>query len=247
MNLCIDIGNTRTKLAIFSNEGSLKKLLIREKFRLNKLEKILAKYTITHAIISSVRNKNGKLIRLLENKVQFVLVFSPNTPVPITNLYRTPETLGQDRLAVVTAAATLFPKSDILVIDAGTCITYDFIDAEKQYHGGSILPGVDMRFQALEHFTDRLPLVERTNLDSYIGNTTFSSIQTGVQVGLVYEVQGFIAKYRETYPDLRTLVTGGDATYFETQFKNQIFAVPNLVLMGLNQILNYNVQLANKK
>lgn len=247
MNLCIDIGNTRTKLAIFSKEGSLEYTFVRDKLKKSKLEKVLSKYKIKYAIISSVGKTRSKLIRILGTNVKHLVEFSTQTATPIKNLYRTPQTLGRDRLAVATAANAMFPSSDILIIDAGTCITYDFIDAKSRYHGGSILPGLDMRFKALHHFTNRLPLVDRGELGGYIGDTTLTSIQTGVQLGLVYEVQGFIAEYSKDYPDLRVLVTGGDAAYFETQFKNQIFAVPNLVLQGLNQILKYNVEIEENK
>lgn len=243
MNLCIDIGNTRAKMAVFNAEGSLVKLLVREDFSISKLDKVLQKYQVKHAVLSSTRKKNNKLKRLLESKVDTFIDLSPETAIPISNLYLTPETLGKDRLAGVVGAAALFPESDILVIDAGTCITYDIIDAQAQYHGGSILPGIAMRFKALHHFTERLPLVPRDLPESHIGDSTITSIQTGVLLGVVYEMQGFIAKYREQYPDLRVLVTGGDASYFESQLENQIFAVPNLVLTGLNQILTYNVQL----
>jgi type III pantothenate kinase len=241
MNLCIDIGNTRTKLAVFDQDGSLIKLIIRDQFTSGKLDKVLKKYEIQHAIVSSVKKKQGKYKRMMGNKVKTFIELSHETPIPIHNMYQTPETLGNDRLAGVVGAAAIFPGNDILVVDAGTCIKYDFIDAEGRYYGGSILPGIEMRFKALHTFTDRLPLVHRDNLETHIGDTTLTSIQTGIQFGVVYELKGFIAKYREIHPDLRVLATGGDATFFETQMENQIFAVPDLVLMGLNQILNYNV------
>lgn len=242
MNLCIDIGNTRAKMAVFNAEGSLVKLIVREEVSSTKLDKVLQKYQIKHAILSSTRKKNSKLKRLLESKVELFLDLSPKTAIPISNLYQSPETLGKDRLAAAIGAAAIFPESNILIADAGTCITYDFINASGQYIGGSILPGIDMRFKALNHFTERLPIAPRDLPESYIGDTTISSIQTGVLLGVVYEMQGFINKYRELHPDLRVLITGGDASYFESQLENQIFAVPNLVLTGLNQILTYNVQ-----
>jgi type III pantothenate kinase len=246
MNLCIDIGNTRTKLAVFDSEGSLVKFIIREQFTSGKLDKVLKKYEIQYAIVSSVKRKQGKYKRILGNKLKTFIELSAETPIPITNHYQTPQTLGKDRLAGVVGAASIFPGNDILVVDAGTCITYDIIDAEGNYYGGSIVPGITMRFKALNTFTGRLPLVQRDLLESHIGDTTLTSVQTGVQLGVVYELKGFIAKYRESYPDLRVLVTGGDASFFESQMENQIFAVPDLVLMGLNQILNYNVQQTEK-
>jgi type III pantothenate kinase len=242
MNLCIDIGNTRAKMAVFNAEGSLVKLIVRDDVSTTKLDKVLQKYQIKHAILSSTRKKNSKLKRLLESKAELFIDLSPKTAIPITNLYQSPETLGNDRLAGIIGAAAIFPESNILIADAGTCITYDFIDATGQYFGGSILAGIDMRFKALNHFTERLPIAPFDLPESYIGDTTISSIQTGVLLGVVYEMQGFISKYRALHPDLRVLITGGDASYFESQLENQIFAVPNLVLTGLNQILTYNVQ-----
>lgn len=246
MNLCIDIGNTRSKLAVFDEKGSLKKLIVREQFSQKKLEKVVKKYSIKYTILSSVRRKNGKIKRFLDARTELFINLTPEIELPITNKYHSPETLGRDRIALVVGAAALFPKSDILVIDAGTCITYDFINAEAEYLGGSISMGVEMRFRALNQFTAKLPLVQPEDLDSHIGDTTETSIQTGLQCGVVYEMQGFIAAYRAQYPDLRVLITGGDANFFESRFKNQIFAVPNLVLKGLNQILTHNVQQAKK-
>jgi type III pantothenate kinase len=243
MNLCIDIGNTRTKVAVFDTDGSLIKLIIREDYTSGKLDKVLKKYEIENVIVSSVRKKQGKYKRMLGNKIKNFFELSHETPIPVNNLYHTPETLGKDRLAGIVGAYYLFPDSDVLVVDAGTCITYDIIDSKGNYYGGSILPGIEMRFKALNAFTARLPLVHRDVLESHIGDTTLTSIQTGIQFGVVYEMKGFISKYRENYPDIRVLVTGGDATFFESQMENQIFAVPDLVLMGLNQILNYNVNI----
>lgn len=242
MNLCIDIGNTRIKVAVFDSEGSLVKIFIREEFTSGKLDKILKKYNIENVIVSSVKKKQGKYKRMLGSKVKTFIELSHETAVPIKNHYQTPETLGKDRLAGVIGAHCLFQANDILVVDAGTCITYDIIDASGNYYGGSILPGIDMRFKAMHSFTSRLPEVHRDLLETHIGDTTITSMQTGVQLGVVYELKGFISKYRETYPDLRVLVTGGDASFFESQMENQIFAVPDLVLIGLNKILNYNVQ-----
>ena len=138
MNLCIDIGNTRTKLAVFDQDGSLIKLIIRDQFTSGKLDKVLKKYEIQHAIVSSVKKKQGKYKRMMGNKVKTFIELSHETPIPIHNMYQTPETLGNDRLAGVVGAAAIFPGNDILVVDAGTCIKYDFIDAEGRYYGGSI-------------------------------------------------------------------------------------------------------------
>lgn len=242
MNLCIDIGNSRSKLAVFSEEGELLQLVTRERFSQKKLDKVLKKYPIRQAILSSVRRRNSRIERQLSGQLQHFVRLNWELALPIENSYATPETLGNDRIAAVVAAHSLFPDSNVLVIDAGTCITYDFITEGGNYLGGSILAGIEMRFSALAHFTAKLPLVQRIDLDQEIGNTTLSSIQTGVQSGVVYEMQGFIAQYQKEYPELRVLITGGDADFFEKRLSSQLFKVPNLVLMGLNQILNYHVQ-----
>jgi len=156
MNLCIDIGNSRTKLAVYDTDNSLIKLIIREEITVAKLDKVLKKYQIQHVIVSSVKKKQGKYKRILSSKVKFYMELDATSSVPVSNLYESPETLGRDRLAAVVGASTNFPNSDILVIDAGTCVTYDLIDQHKNYFGGNILPGLEMRFKALAHYTDKL-------------------------------------------------------------------------------------------
>jgi len=241
MNLCIDIGNSRTKLAVYDTDNSLIKLIIREEITVAKLDKVLKKYQIQHVIVSSVKKKQGKYKRILSSKVKFYMELDATSSVPVSNLYESPETLGRDRLAAVVGASTNFPNSDILVIDAGTCVTYDLIDQHKNYFGGNILPGLEMRFKALAHYTDKLPLVTKEIPDELIGKNTVGSIQTGVVFGMLFEMKGMIAAYRDKFPDLRVIITGGDAIFFESLMENQIFAIPELVLSGLNQILNYNV------
>lgn len=244
MNLCIDIGNTRSKLAIFDQDGHLVKLLYKDKASPKIIEPILKKYSIQHAIVSSVRKKNGKLKRFLKKAMDCFIFLSAKTKLPIDIQYATPKTLGRDRIAAVVGSRSILGKKNILVIDAGTCLTYDFINKKGKYLGGSILPGLNMRFQALHQLTSKLPQIQRTQIDeiSFIGNSTETSIQTGVQLGIIHETNGFIQHYMKHYPNLQVVLTGGDTPYFETHLKNEIFAVPNLVLIGLNQILNYNVQ-----
>jgi type III pantothenate kinase len=236
-NLCIDVGNTRVKVAIFENNISLIEVNWR-KLSARKLEELLDEYQPTQAILSSVRKRYGKIMNLLKERVENVLRLSSKLSLPIVNLYETPETLGNDRIAGVMGAALLFPNTAVLVVDAGTCITYDFMTADKTYHGGSILPGIDMRLEALSTLTARLPHLERADLNDFIGKSTATSIQTGVQVGVLHELKGFIEQYIARFGDLKVVLTGGDATYFESQLKNKIFVQPNLVLVGLNHILN---------
>jgi type III pantothenate kinase len=162
-------------------------------------------------------------------------------PLPVVNLYATPLTLGVDRLAGVCGAQQIFPLQHCLVIDAGTCITYDFLDKEGKYYGGGISPGLKMRFQAVHTFTAKLPLVTPKGHVPLIGNSTESCIQSGVVNGVLAELDGIIDQYGKKFEGLRVILCGGDAMFFENQLKASIFASPELVLIGLNSILNYNV------
>jgi type III pantothenate kinase len=161
-------------------------------------------------------------------------------PLPVVIDYHTPDTLGTDRIAAVVAAHNLYPDKNILVVETGTCITYDFIDAEGIYRGGSISPGLGLRFSALHNFTDKLPLIEPVKDAILIGKSTESSIQSGVINGLIAEVQGIISMYENNYEDLTIILSGGNLDYFDKILKNNIFAVPNIVLTGLNIILDFN-------
>jgi type III pantothenate kinase len=170
--------------------------------------------------------------------------FSANTPVPYKNSYKTPQTLGLDRIALVAAAFEKYPNKNVLVIDAGTCITYDFLDKSGTYHGGAISPGIAMRFMALNTFTDRLPLVstEKSAMDksNFLGKSTLESIQAGVLVGVSHEITGFVEAYCEKHPDLTIILTGGDVQTLSKSIKNTIFAPAYFLLEGLNSILEFN-------
>ena len=162
------------------------------------------------------------------------------TPLPIQNKYKTPKTLGKDRLAAVVAAKELYPRKHCLVIDAGTCITYDLITKESVYLGGAISPGMDMRFQAMNTFTAKLPLVKRKKTTNLIGNTTNSALQSGGVLGAVFEMEGFIRAYRKDFSPLTVILTGGAADFFAIFLKTKIFVHHNLILIGLNKLLNHN-------
>ena len=164
-----------------------------------------------------------------------------NTSLPIKNLYKTPSTLGKDRIAVAVAANYLKPNTNVLVIDAGTTITYEFIDTKGQYLGGNISPGMKMRFNSLHTFTKKLPLIEHTENSDLLGNDTKSAISSGIINGIIFEMDGYINTLKEKYADIVIFLTGGDTFFFESTLKNRIFAHKNLLLIGLNRILNYNV------
>lgn len=242
MKLCIDVGNTQVKLGVYDAEGKMQYFGRIENLTAAGLKNILSDWTIEYAILSSVRAEHEAVLDYLTKRLKKVVKLSSELPLPITNQYKTPKTLGNDRLAGVVGASVLCPNENVLVVDAGTCIKYDFITADKTYLGGSILPGIEMRFKALNHFTAKLPLVEPAELDSFIGNTTQTSIQTGVLFGVLHEFKGFKQQYQQQFGDIKVLVTGGDTSFFESQLKNEIFAQPNLVLIGLNKILDYNIQ-----
>jgi type III pantothenate kinase len=164
-------------------------------------------------------------------------------PLPIQINYKTPETLGVDRIAAVCGAIDIFPNRSSLVIDAGTAITYDFIDGHGNYEGGAISPGIEMRFEALHTFTERLPLVTKNGDLTLIGNSTETCIRSGVLNGVVAEMEGIINNYKQLYPDLGVVLCGGNSFFFENRLKPTIFATPDLVLSGLNRILLHNAVL----
>jgi len=241
MDLCIDQGNSRTKIGIF-NQDNLIEQFTYEQFGTDELLNLLAKFTIENAIISSVITQNKELIENLERKINFLIELNHQTSLPIGNRYLTPETLGLDRLAAVVGATYLKPDTNILVIDAGTAITYDLIDSSNKYLGGNIAPGLMLRLRSLHEFTQKLPLVTPKKESPFIGNTTESAILSGALYGIVFEIDGYIDALKIKYPQLSTFLTGGSTFYFDTKLKNAIFAERNLVLIGLNRILQYNVQ-----
>lgn len=237
MNLAIDIGNTQTKIGLF-NKGELKDVYTHAE----ELSAILANNKIKHAIISKTGADDFIEAALKENKVK-TLLLSAGLKLPLEIFYKTPETLGADRIAGSLAAKEYFTEYNVLKIDFGTCITYDFINREKQYLGGSISPGMMMRFKALHNYTAKLPLIDPFQFKSYdlTGNDTSTSILSGVVNGIKEEVEGIIKTYESRFGNLKVVATGGDAGFFVTLLKSEIFARPYLVLEGLNIILNYNL------
>jgi type III pantothenate kinase len=238
MNLVIDIGNTRVKYGVFDDNTMLKKG-VAPKADITFFRSVFKKYSIDNILFSSVAHVNKSAIAFARSHCA-VIVLDHKTPLPIKNKYHTPHTLGTDRLANAAGAACLYSGKNCLVIDAGTCIKYDFISEKGHYLGGAISPGVAMRFKALHHFTKRLPLVKPRNPAPLTGNTTDTSINSGVINGAKAEVLQIISQYKSQYKRLKTVVTGGDATLFVNIAKSYIFAAPDLTLTGLNHILNYN-------
>jgi len=239
MKLVIDLGNTLKKFAFFQKD-EMKDYYSREDFGLDELERMLDEVPVKASILSSVINYPERLSDILAARSKFIKL-SSNTLLPIRLNYETPETLGKDRIAAAVAGSHLYPGHSVLIVTAGTCITYDIISPDKIYLGGAIAPGIDMRFRALNTFTDHLPLLEKSGENTLTGKSTAGSIISGVQQGVLAEMDGLIDRYGKEYEDLVVILSGGDAKYFDKKLKNNIFAVPNIVLTGLNIILDFNV------
>ena len=241
MNLVIDVGNTCVKLAVFNNETIVfdtrtEILNIRE-----NVIQLKKKYKqIDRAIISSVGKLKNEDAEYIKKQVD-VLIINAETKLPFLNKYKTPHTLGIDRIALVSASVNQFPKNNTLIIDAGTCITYDFITSENAYLGGAISPGIRMRYTALNNLTANLPLLNTETPSSLIGSSTNDSIHSGVVNGVLNEIDGVITNYKQKNSDLTVILTGGDANFLSKQLKSSIFANSKFLLEGLNYILQFNI------
>ncbi|MDD4143942.1 MAG: type III pantothenate kinase [Prolixibacteraceae bacterium] len=240
MNLVIDIGNSFSKIAVFNNEELISVSSVSEVSNQN-IDGLKQKYTsLNRAIVSSVKNFTSETELYLKQNFDTFLMLDHNTPVPIENCYQTKKTLGNDRLAAVIGAFSLDPDTNKLIIDAGTALTFDFINEKNQYLGGKISPGLEMRFKALHQFTARLPQLGKGKFDKLFGSTTAESILAGVQQGIIYETDKTIDMFKEFYTNLKVFITGGDANFFDKKLKNSFFVNFNLTVLGLNRILEYN-------
>ena len=230
--LTIDQGNTRTKVALFNHDTIVKRL---DSPTIPSIE-TLAK--TAHQIILSSVKQESELQSILKSQD---IMLQWDTPLPIRVSYDKPQTIGHDRLAVAVGAHTLFPQKNVLCIDMGTCITYDFVSADNQFLGGGISPGMEMRYQSLNHYTSQLPLLKMDSIRlPLIGRSTHQCIHSGVINGLLAEIDGIIQRYMIEFPNLQVVITGGDAQFFDKELKNTIFASPDLLMIGLNKILDYN-------
>ena len=243
MNLIIDIGNTRAKVAVMQGNDIVAQHTV-ERLDRQWLDQFIDRHEgIGRAIVCSTAEQSAPLVEQLRRRLPLVIDFTPTTvATPLANHYGTPETLGADRLAAAVGAATLYPDSDLLIVDFGTAITVDLVEGGA-YKGGNISPGVKMRFRALHDYTARLPLADITDEQRPLGNTTLSAIEQGVMQGVVNEIEGYMAAFSGKNEKISTIFTGGDAKYFVKRIKNAIFADCELVVCGLNRILDYN---ANK-
>lgn len=239
MNLVVDIGNTLVKLAVF-DRGEIVFQRCVERLHPSMLEELFAAWPVRRAVVASTRGEVDEVADLLRPRVEYLLEFSSQTPVPIGNAYLTPETLGRDRLAAAVGAAALCPGRDVLIVDFGTAVTIDLVTADGTFRGGCISPGMKTRFRALHDYTAKLPLCGPTEDEQLQGLTTEEAIRLGVMNSLTFEIEGYIARMREKIDDLCVIFTGGDAKYFAKRIKNTIFANCNLVFCGLDRILEYN-------
>lgn len=240
MNLAVDIGNTRTKIGIFDGLVQKETLVFNHNQEID-FYSIITTYNIRCAILSSTVEIPASYFNIAELLEQS-FVLNKHTLLPFPNLYSSKDTLGNDRLALVAAAQAQFPHQHNLVIGCGTCITFNFINANDEFLGGSIHPGLKMRFNAMHHFTGKLPLAEITTDVSLVADTTISNLQTGVVIGAAKEIDGMIDEYLVKFPELNVIITGGDAGVLVNQLKNKIFAISDFTLIGLNYILLYNAK-----
>ena len=242
MILVIDVGNSRIKAAVFEDAILLEVFAFTKIELKKKIQNILNKFEkVTHLVIASVGDVEKQAF--LEFNLQINVCFISNSdPFPFQNKYNTPKTLGIDRMVLAAGAVLQFPQQNRLVIDAGTCITYDFIDADNKYLGGAISPGLRLRYESLHSFTAKLPLLTVAIPNSLIGDSTFDSIHSGVVNGMVYEIDGFINEYRTKFPNFIIILTGGDTVFLAKRLKNTIFANSNFLLESLNQTFQYKNQ-----
>ena len=240
MNLVIDVGNSLVKLAVFEEDTIKSKKTIELNFIRKNIDDLKIKYQqLDKAIISSVgKLKKTDIAHIKENFD--LLELNASTKLPFKNCYKTPSTLGMDRVALVSASIQQYPKRNVLIIDAGTCITYDFVSDRNEYLGGAISPGIRMRYQSLNNLTAKLPLLDLEEPKNIIGDSTKDSIHSGVVFGVLMEIEGIIKYYTLKFEDLTVILTGGNANFLSKQLKSSIFANSNFLLEGLNYILQFN-------
>lgn len=242
MNLVIDQGNTRVKCAVFnSNDVIVFKSVKLKRYAHRILNELPSTLKIENVILSNTSLPDKFLMDQLRTYQHF-LHLDHSTKIPIVNKYGTPETLGKDRIAAAVGAWMKYPNENILFIDMGTCITMNFVNNKGWFLGGNISPGINMRFKAMHKFTANLPLAENVLNDEFIADTTVKALQNGAIKGTFREIDSFITETRNKFGEIKVILTGGDAFFFENWTKNMIFVAPNLVMEGLNEILKYNVK-----
>ena len=242
MILTIDVGNTRIKSAVFEQNTIIEKFVFLKNHFLFEIQKILKKHqNIDNLIISSVGNIEESDFFELKKFVNVIFITN-KFKFPFQNFYKTPKTLGIDRMVLATGAVLNYPNTNRLIIDAGTCVTYDYINDKNQYLGGAISPGLRLRYESLHNYTTKLPLLKLENPDNLVGNSTSQSIHSGVVNGLLNEINGFKNQFEDQNSNFIIILTGGDADFLAKRLKNTIFANSNFLLESLNLIYQYTNQ-----
>ncbi len=242
MILAIDIGNTRTKIAMFENDTISDTLFFEGE---KKIKNFLKNFSITNGkpriILSSVGKLEEETLLWLKQNTDLIVISHKST-FPFKNLYATPNTLGIDRMVLSAGAVLKYQKQNRLIIDAGTCITYDFINEHDEYLGGAISPGLMLRYKSLNDYTEKLPLLKPENIDYLIGEQTSNSIHSGIINGVTTEIDGIISEYQKKYPQLTVILTGGDTLFLAKRLKNVIFANSNFLLESMNTLYQYIIE-----
>lgn len=243
IKLCIDWGNSLIKLALFdTNDNIIERYTLNEENVLEKLKlEVLPRREFSGVIISSVTNKHTEIVPLLKELTPNIVILNSNTSLPILNAYTSKESLGADRIALAVGAHKLFADKNNLVICIGTCITYNFVGKNRTFRGGAISPGYQMRLTAMHQNTDKLPNIGTDGELILLGHDTESAMRSGAYFGIISELNGIIAMYEAQYQDFNVILTGGGSDTFAVKLKNKIFADPDLLMKGLNQILKHNV------
>jgi type III pantothenate kinase len=240
MDLTVDIGNSSIKTGLFNSE---KLISVRSFHSINhqKLLQYALKRNVKNIIISSVKKSSIQYTQRMKKFFRNFIELTPSLPLPIKIRYKTRNTLGQDRIAAAVGANYLFPQKDVFVIDMGSAITYDLVSRNKEFTGGNISPGMNMRFKALHEFTSQLPLYQPLNQKKLLGESTKEAIISGVQNGITFETERYIENIKSIYPKSEIIITGGDSKFFDNKLKYTIFAEPDLIILGLYKILKYNI------
>lgn len=242
MILTIDVGNTNIKVAVFKQVNLIEKFVFQKNELKNNFENILKKYAnCTNAVLSSVGKLDENDVLWLKSHLN-LLEISHVSAFPFKNLYGTPKTLGVDRMVLAAGAVLLYPNQNTLIIDAGTCVTYDFVTSKNEYLGGAISPGLRLRYESLHNFTAKLPLLAKKLPENVVGNNTEEAIHSGVVNGLCYEIEGFVSEYSVKNEQFTIILTGGDANFLANRLKSVIFADENFLLKSLQQLYTYSLQ-----
>jgi len=240
MYLAIDFGNTKTKYFLFSDEEIIGKGNFYNNLNIKEIEEVCEKNEIDAIIYANVSKYNYNDLKKI-SKAKLVFEVNENLKLPFKNRYKTRVTLGPDRIGLVCGAIKKYPDTNVLVIDLGSCITYDFITSNKIYKGGAITPGFNMRYKSLNEYTGKLPMIDFNVPKRYNGDSTFESIHSGIYYGILDEIRGRINYYEKKFDTIKVIITGGDSNKLSKRLKNRIFADSNFIGEGLFYLLEFNL------